>query len=56
MHKYQLEFFKVKPHFLIFCKALQHAVLDFPTDVVMRICMTFLSSESDLIFFFKLPR
>lgn len=29
MHKYQLEFFKAKPRFLIFCKALKHAVLGF---------------------------
>lgn len=29
MNKYQLEFFKAKPRFLIFCKALQHAVLGF---------------------------
>lgn len=29
MHKYQLEFFKAKPHSLIFCKALQHAFFGF---------------------------
>lgn len=55
VHKYQGEFFKAEPHFLIFCKALQHTFLSFffSTDVEMRIYMTFLSSESDLIFLFK---